>query len=47
MLEIEITRMDVRSKEASKMSDFVAEERPLCIFINKKPYATVFAPLRT
>ncbi len=42
MLEIEITRVDVRSKEASKMSDFVAEEKPLCIFINKKPYTTVF-----
>jgi len=42
ILEIEITRVDVRSKETSRMSDFVAEEKPLCIFINKKPYATVF-----
>ena len=42
ILEIEITRVDVRSKETSRMSDFVAEEKPLCIFINKKPYATIF-----
>jgi len=42
MLEIEITRVDVPSGKAKKMTDFVAEEKPLHIFINKKHYATIF-----
>jgi len=42
LLEIEITRVDVPSGKARKMSDYVAEEKPLCIFINKTQYATIF-----
>lgn len=42
MLEIEITRMDVRAGRAFKLIDFVAEEKPLQIFVNKKHYATIF-----
>jgi FdhD protein len=42
MLEIKITRIDVPSGKARKMTDFVAEERPLQVFINKNHYATIF-----
>jgi len=42
MLEIEITRIDVPSGKAEKMTDFVAEERPLDIYVSKKHYATIF-----
>jgi len=42
MLEIEITRIDVPSGRAEKMTDFVAEERPLDIYVSKKHYATIF-----
>jgi FdhD protein len=42
MLETLITRLDVKSGKATKMNDFVAEEKPLHIFINGKQYATIF-----
>lgn len=41
MLEIEITRVDIPSGKARRMTDFVAEEKPLHIFINKNHYATI------
>lgn len=40
--EIEITRIDVRAGRANKMIDFVAEEKPLHIFVNRNHYATIF-----
>jgi FdhD protein len=40
--ETEITRVDVKSGRATKMTDLVAEERPLHIFIDKNHYATIF-----
>lgn len=43
MLEIEITRMDISSGKAKRMVDFVAEEKPLHILINKNHYATIFS----
>jgi formate dehydrogenase accessory protein FdhD len=42
MLKVEITRIDVSTKKASKMSDYVAEEKPLNIFLNRTHYATIF-----
>ncbi len=42
MLKVEITRIDVSAKKASKMSDYVAEEKPLNIFLNRTHYATIF-----
>jgi len=42
MLEIKITRIDVPSGKARKMTDFVAEEKPLQVFVNKDHYATIF-----
>lgn len=42
LLEIKITRIDVLSGKVRKMTDFVAEEKPLQVFINKKHYATIF-----
>jgi FdhD protein len=42
VMEIEIVRVDVPSGKARKMTDFVAEEKPLHVFINKNHYATIF-----
>jgi FdhD protein len=42
LLKTPITRLDVKSGRATKMSDLVAEEKPLHIFINGKHYATIF-----
>jgi FdhD protein len=42
MREVEIVKIDVSTRTASKVKDYVAEERPLHIFINKAHYATIF-----
>jgi FdhD protein len=42
MLKVEITKVDVSAKKAQKMTDYVAEEKPLHIFLNKTHYATIF-----
>jgi FdhD protein len=42
MLKIEITRIDISSRKATKITDYVAEERPLYIFLGKTHYATIF-----
>lgn len=42
LVEIEITRLDITSGKASKVTDSVAEEKPLHVFINKGHYATIF-----
>ena len=42
VLKVEIVKLDVSAKKTKKMIDYVAEEKPLHIFINKKHYATIF-----
>ncbi|MEM2937156.1 MAG: formate dehydrogenase accessory sulfurtransferase FdhD [Candidatus Bathyarchaeia archaeon] len=37
-----IVKIDIATKKAEKVVDYVAEEKPLHIFINKAHYATVF-----
>ena len=41
MLKVEILRVDVSGKETRKITDYVAEEKPLHVFINKTHYATI------
>jgi len=41
MLKVEILRVDVLGKETRKITDYVAEEKPLHVFINKTHYATI------
>jgi FdhD protein len=41
MLKVEILKVDVTSGEAERMVDFVAEEKPLHIFLNKTYYVTL------
>ena len=42
MLEIEIVRVDVAAGRTEKKTDYVAEERPLHLFLNRTRYATIF-----
>lgn len=42
MLEIDIVRVDVAAGKAEKKADYVAEERPLHLFLNRTRYATIF-----
>jgi FdhD protein len=42
MLKVEIIKVDVSAKKFQKMTDYVAEEKPLHIFLNKTHYATIF-----
>ncbi len=42
MLKIEIVRVDVSSGKIRRMTDYVAEEKPLHIFLNKNHYVTIF-----
>ncbi|MEM3458898.1 MAG: formate dehydrogenase accessory sulfurtransferase FdhD [Candidatus Bathyarchaeia archaeon] len=42
MREVEIVKVDVSTKKAQKLKDYVAEEKPLPIFINKTHYATIY-----
>ena len=42
MLEVKIVKIDVSTRTAHKMKDYVAEEKPLNIFLNKAYYATIF-----
>ena len=42
MLKVEIVKVDVSAKKFQKMTDYVAEEKPLYIFLNKTHYATIF-----
>jgi len=41
MLEIEILRIDVAEKKTQSKRDFVAEEKPVHIFVNRTFYATI------
>jgi FdhD protein len=42
MVKVEIVKIDVSTKKAQKMTDHVAEEKPLHIFLNGTHYATIF-----
>ena len=42
MLEIDIVRVDVAAGRTEKKTDYVAEERPLHLFLNRTRYATIF-----
>jgi FdhD protein len=42
MLEVEVTRLDVSTGRAEKMTDSIAEEKPLHLFLNRTRYATIF-----
>ncbi len=41
MREVEITKLDVAIKTAKKTTDFVAEEKPLHLFVNNAYWATI------
>jgi len=41
MRQVEIVKVDISSKRFQKVTDYVAEEKPLNIFLNKTHYATV------
>ncbi|MEM3622671.1 MAG: formate dehydrogenase accessory sulfurtransferase FdhD [Candidatus Bathyarchaeia archaeon] len=41
MLEVEIVKIDVSAQTICKVKDYVAEEKPLHIFINKTHYVTI------
>jgi FdhD protein len=42
VLEIDIVRVDVAAGRTEKKADYVAEERPLHLFLNRTRYATIF-----
>jgi FdhD protein len=42
MHRIEITRIDVSAEKTRKVTDYVAEEKPFHVFLNKAHYATIF-----
>jgi FdhD protein len=42
MREVEIVKIDISNRTANKAKDYVAEEKPLNIFLNKAYYATIF-----
>jgi FdhD protein len=40
--EVDVLRIDVSNRKAQCMKDFVAQEKPLYIFVNRTLYATIF-----
>jgi FdhD protein len=42
VLEVEIVRVDVAAGKAEKKTDYVAEEKPLHLFLNRTQYVTIF-----
>ncbi len=42
MLKVEVLRLDVSTGKAQRIADYVAEEKPLHIFLGKTRYATIF-----
>jgi FdhD protein len=42
MLKVDIVKVDVSAGNAKKTTDYVAEEKPLHIFLNRTRYVTVF-----
>jgi FdhD protein len=41
MREVEITKLDVAAKTTKKVTDYVAEEKPLHLFVNNNYWATI------
>ena len=39
---MDVVKIDIATKEAQKIRDIVAEEKPMDIFLNRKHYATIF-----
>lgn len=42
VLAIDIVRVDVAARKTEKKTDYVAEEKPLHLFLNRTRYATIF-----
>lgn len=42
MHEVEIVKIDIAAKKVQKAKDAVAEEKPLCMYLNKTSYSTIF-----
>jgi FdhD protein len=42
MLEVDVDRFDVSTGTSRRVTDFVAEESPLYLFLNRTLYATIF-----
>jgi len=42
MSKVSIVRVDVSARKAEKTTDYVAEEKPLHIFLNRTRYVTIF-----
>jgi FdhD protein len=42
MRKIEVVKIDTATRKAQKVKDYVAEEKPLQIFLNKTHYATIY-----
>jgi FdhD protein len=42
MMKAQIAKVDVTTKKVSKVTDYVAEESPLLVFLNRTHYATIF-----
>ena len=42
MSKVNIVRVDVSARKAEKTTDYVAEEKPLHIFLNRTRYVTIF-----
>jgi FdhD protein len=41
MVEVEISRIDVATRKVERRRDYVAEERPLHVFVNQTHYVTI------
>jgi formate dehydrogenase accessory protein FdhD len=42
MLQVEIVKVDVQSKKTYATTDYVAEEKPLHLFLGMRHYVTLF-----
>jgi FdhD protein len=42
MLKVKIVKVDVSAKKFQRVADYVAEEKPLYIFLNRAHYGTIF-----
>jgi FdhD protein len=42
MLKVEIVRIDVLNQEGRKMTDYVAQEKPFYVYLNRTHYATIY-----
>ena len=42
MVKVRITRIDVSTGNVQELTDWIAQEKPLYVFLNRKHYATIF-----